>query len=155
MVYLCNLVVFQCQSINTVLISATPRWLLGWEAWKASALLFFLFRYPSNPWVFFSPFLTNSLETQIGILVPRRGQSRADGAVGTGESLRCPIASPYSNTLLIFILSDTSFFTPSRRSLWCVPFFNFFFLFRHLENVEETVFVLILKSYYNLYLQNC
>jgi hypothetical protein len=47
------------------------------------------------------------LTSQIGILVPRRDQSRADGAVGTGESLRCPIASPYLNTLLIFILSDT------------------------------------------------
>ncbi len=45
--------------------------------------------------------------SQIGILVPRRDQSRADGAVGTGESLRSPIASPYLNTLLIFILSDT------------------------------------------------
>jgi hypothetical protein len=56
-------------------------------------------------------------KTQIGILVPRRDQSRADGAVGTGESLICPIASPYLNTLHIFILSDTSFFTPSRRSL--------------------------------------
>ncbi len=67
------------------------------------------------------------LDTQIGILVQRRDQSRADGAGGggTGESLRCPIASPYLNTLLIFILSDTSFFTPSRRSLWCVPFLFF------------------------------
>jgi hypothetical protein len=61
----------------------------------------------------------------IGILVPRRDQSRADGVVGTGESLRCPIASPYLNTLLIFILSDTWFFTPSPRSLWCVPFLFF------------------------------
>jgi hypothetical protein len=55
--------------------------------------------------------------SQIGILLPRRDQSRADGAGGTGESLRCPIVSPYLNTLLIFKMSDTSFFTPSRRSL--------------------------------------
>jgi hypothetical protein len=65
------------------------------------------------------------LTSQIGILLPRRDQSRADGAGGTGESLRCPIVSPYLNTLLIFKMSDTSFFTPSRRSLWCVPFLFF------------------------------
>jgi hypothetical protein len=41
---------------------------------------------------------------QIGIFVPRRDQSRAAGAVGTGESQRCPIASPYLDTLLIFHL---------------------------------------------------
>jgi hypothetical protein len=69
--------------------------------------------------------LSDCVKSKIGILVPRRGQSRADGAVGTGESLRCPIASPYLNTLLIFILSDTSFFTLSLRSLWCVPFLYF------------------------------
>jgi hypothetical protein len=44
--------------------------------------------------------------SQIGIFVPRRDQSRTAGAVGTGESLRCPIASPYLNTLLIFHLGD-------------------------------------------------
>ena len=42
--------------------------------------------------------------TQIGICVPRRDQSRAAGAVGTGESLRCPIANPHLKTLLIFHL---------------------------------------------------
>jgi hypothetical protein len=65
--------------------------------------------------------------TQIGIVVPRWDQSRAAGAVGTGESCRAqvPLRALIWIRYSFFILSDTSFFTPSRISLWCVPFLFF------------------------------
>jgi hypothetical protein len=96
--------------------------------------------------------LHHLLHSQIGIIVPRRDQSRADGAVGTGESLICPIASPYLNTLLIFILSDTSFLLPLVEVSDASRFY-FLAPSRHFENFGETVFVfsrqsLILKYYY-------
>jgi hypothetical protein len=101
---------------NSLLVGLTEKATLTWQV-DELGLVCEKFTSPYFNIPINNIYSNNQAITQIGIIDPRWDQSHAFGAVGTGESLRYPIASPYLNTLVIFILSDASFFTFSRRSL--------------------------------------